>query len=78
MAGWVTLVCLRSSAVPSNIISVIENPKIEFALLKYSCANGDFSKRSKPIPENCAPWPGKIYACMLLLFLWITKVGELK
>ena len=38
MAGWVTLVCFSSSSEPVNIISVIQNPKISLAKLKYSWA----------------------------------------
>ena len=55
IAGCVTFVSFNCSAVPSNIISVIEKPKISFAFSKYFCANEDFSYKSKPIPVNCAP-----------------------
>ena len=52
IAGCVTLVCFKSSAVPWNMISVIENPKMSFALLNKSFARSDFSNNSFPIPGN--------------------------
>ena len=61
-AGCVTLVSFNSSAVPSNIISVIRKPKISFALSNSSLATAEFSYKSLPIPVNCAPCPGKTYA----------------
>ncbi len=40
MAGWVTLVCLSSSSVPPNIMSVMEKPRMSFALSKRALASG--------------------------------------
>ena len=51
-AGWVTLVSFNSSAVPSNMISVILKPKISFAFSNNSFAKGEFSYKSLPIPVN--------------------------
>jgi len=52
IAGWANFVCFKSEADPLNITSVIEYPKISLPLLKYSCANLDFSNNSFPIPGN--------------------------
>ena len=51
-AGWVTLVSFNSSAVPSNMTSVIRKPKILFAFSNKSFANSEFSYNSFPIPVN--------------------------
>ena len=50
--GCVTEVCLRSSLVPLNMILLILNPKISFAMLKKSAAVFDESNKSLPIPGN--------------------------
>ena len=51
-AGWVTLVSFNSSAVPSNMISVILKPRISFAFSNNAAAKGEFSYKSLPIPVN--------------------------
>ena len=61
-AGCVTLVSFNSSAVPSNMMSVILKPKISLACSNKALASAEFSYKSLPIPVNCAPCPGKTYA----------------
>jgi len=64
MAGWVTLVCFRSSSVPSNIISVMRKPRISLAFSNRSRALLCPSYNSFPIPTNWAPCPGNTNACI--------------
>ena len=75
-AGWVTLVCFKSSGVPSNIKSVILKPKISFAFSNISRASALFSYRSLPIPTNCAPCPGNTNAFIFFSYcffkLWVS------
>ena len=52
IAGCVTLVCFKSSTLPSNIILVILNPKISLACSNRDLASVEVSYRDKPIPEN--------------------------
>ena len=59
MAGCVTLVCFKSSAMPSNIISVILKPRIALAFSNNAFTLAEFSYKSFPIPGYCAPCPGK-------------------
>ena len=40
-AGWVTLVCLSSSSVPANMMSVMRKPRISVGLLEESLGFGD-------------------------------------
>ena len=42
-AGWVTLVCFSSSAVPLNMMSVMRNPSISLAFSNSSLAAGTVS-----------------------------------
>ena len=66
MAGWVTLVVLRSSSEPSNIMSVIRKPRISLALSIISAALGELSYSSLPMPGNWEPCPGKTNALFIL------------
>ena len=68
MAGCVTLVSFNASASPSNIMSVMENPKISFAVEKRSFATALSSYKSLPIPTNWAPCPGNIATFIHLFF----------
>ena len=51
-AGCVTFVCLRSSAVPLNITSVMLKPRISFALRNIDFTSAFDSNKSLPIPGN--------------------------
>ena len=75
IAGCVTFVSFNCSAVPSNMMSVILKPNMSFAFSNNSLAKAEFSYKSLPIPVNCAPCPGKIYAFILECFIkWKTKI----
>ena len=52
IAGWVTLVCLRSLSVSLNIISVMENPRMPLAASKSALASVDFSYKSSPTTRS--------------------------
>ena len=64
IAGWVTLVCLRASGVPSNMVEAMSKPNTSLASAKRRLAKSDWSNRSFPMPGNWAPWPGNTNAFM--------------
>ena len=62
VTGWVTRVCFSSSAVPVNMMDVMSKPSNTLALSNRSRARELASYKSLPIPGNCEPCPGKMYA----------------
>src|SRR5690606_8417281 len=74
-AGWVTLVCLSSSEVPSNMILEMENPSWSSARSNNSFATDECSYRFLPIPVNCAPCPGNTYAFIVIFLAKFEKLN---
>src|SRR5688572_604110 len=59
IAGCVLAVDRSSSSGPSKQSRVSSNPRAASASSKTARAAGEPSKSARPIPTNCAPWPGK-------------------
>src|SRR4051794_25045404 len=62
MAGCVFSVKCRSASSPQKHISESENPSASSAASKTSRAAAKLSARSFPIPTDCEPCPGNMYA----------------
>ena len=58
------------------MIFVISKPNNSLASSNNFLAFDEFSKRSNPIPVNCAPCPGKIYAFIIVSFSSIIGICE--
>jgi hypothetical protein len=61
IAGCVVSVRASSSSVPAKQVALSARPRASSASAKTAAAAGSFA-RSLPMPEYCAPWPGKIAA----------------
>jgi hypothetical protein len=53
------------------MVSEIRKPRRSFACSNIFFAKELFSYWVLPIPGNCAPWPGKTYACFMEIGLFV-------
>src|SRR5580658_5282281 len=65
MAGCVFSVSFRSSSGPSKMILERSKPRASSASAKVCAAMRKRSARSRPMPTDCEPWPGKRKASLV-------------
>ncbi len=64
IAGCAFAVSVSSASGPSRTSREMDSPRAPEARSNTVRAAGDASSSSRPIPTNCAPWPGKSHAVL--------------